>query len=122
MFIARKPHPTGIKLYCPSSMCARVQTDVVRCLRVLRVPVFQFCTCLWRHVLGVLGVLCVFLGPCVLCSLCALYAFSKPHVQHRLPQKRTSGQKRTDGRQRNIYIYIYSPPMTVMDYCSEKTF
>ena len=28
-------------------MCARVQTDV---LRVLRVPVFQFCTCLWRHV------------------------------------------------------------------------
>ena len=82
-------------------MWARVQTDV---LRVLRVPVFQFCTCLWRHVFGVLRVLCVLLGLCVLCALCALYAFSKPYVQHRWPQKRASGQKRTDGRQRNIYI------------------
>ena len=77
-------------------MCTRVQTDV---LRVLRVPVLQFCKCLWRHVFGVLGVLCVLLG---LCALCALYASSKPYVQHRWPQKRTSGQKRIDGRQRNI--------------------
>ena len=80
--------------------CAPVcKTDV---LRVLRVPVFQFCTCLWRHVLGVLGVLCVLLGVCVLCALCALYAFSKPYVQHRWPQKRASGQKYIDGRQRNM--------------------
>ena len=80
-------------------MCARVPTDV---LRVLRVPVFQFCTCLWRRVFGVLRVLCVLLGLCVLCALCALYAFSKPYVQNRWPQKRASGQKRTDGRQRNM--------------------
>ena len=83
-------------------MCARVQSDVLRVLRVLRVPVSQFCTCLWRHVFGVLRVLCVLLGLYVLYALCALYAFSKPYVQHRGPQKRASGQKRTDGRQRNI--------------------
>ena len=59
-------------------MCARVQNDV---LGVLRVPVFQFFTCLWRHVLGVLGVLCVLLGLYVLYALCALYAFSKPYAQ-----------------------------------------
>ena len=78
-------------------MCARVQTDVVR---VLRVPVFQFSTCLWRHVFGVLGGLCVLL---CLCALCALYAFSKPYVQHRWPQKRAYGQKPTDGRRGNIH-------------------
>ena len=83
-------------------MCARVQSDVLRVLRVLRGPVFQFCTCLWRHVFGVLCVLCVLLGLYVLYALCALYAFSKPYVQHRGPQKRASGQKRTDGSQRNI--------------------
>ena len=82
-------------------MCARVQSDV---LRVLRVLVFQFSTCLLRHVFGVLGVLCVLLGLCVLCALCALYAFSKLYVQHRGPQKRASGQKHTDGRQRNILL------------------
>ena len=87
-------------------MCARVQTDVLRVLRVLRVPVFQFCTCLWRHVFGVLRVLCVLLGLCVLCALCALYAFSKPYVQHHWPRKRASGQKRTDGRQRNIFFSV----------------
>ena len=84
-------------------MCARVQTDVLRVLRVLRVPVFQFCMCLWRRVFGVPRVLCVLLGLCVLYALCALYAFSKPYVQHRWPQKRASGQKRTNGRQRKIY-------------------
>ena len=47
-------------------MCARVQNDVLRVVRVLLVPVFQFFTCLWRHVLGVLGVLCVLLGLCLL--------------------------------------------------------
>ena len=83
-------------------MCARVQSDVLRVLRVLRGPVFQFCTCLWRHVFGVLRVLCVLLGLYVLYALCELYAFSKPYVQHRGPQKRASGQKRTDGSQRNI--------------------
>ena len=83
-------------------MCARVQSDVLRVLRVLRGPVFQLCTCLWRHVFGVLRVLCVLLGLYVLYVLCALYAFSKPYVQHRGPQKRASGQKRTDGSQRNI--------------------
>ena len=72
-------------------MCTRVQSDV------LRVPVFSFCTCLWRHVFGVLRVLCVLLGLYVLDALCALYALSKPYVQHRGPQKRASGQKRTDG-------------------------
>ena len=71
---------------------------------VLCVPVFQFCTYLWRHVFGVLRVLCVLLGLCVLCALCALYAFSKPYVQHRWPQKCASDQKRTDGGQRNILI------------------
>ena len=44
-------------------MCARLQDDV---LRVLHVPVFQFFTYLWRHVLGVRGVLCVLLGLCML--------------------------------------------------------
>ena len=83
-------------------MCARVQSDVLRVVRVLRVPVFQFCTCLWRHVFGVLRVLCVLLALYVLYALCALYAFSKPYVQHRGPQKRASGQKRTNGRQRNM--------------------
>ena len=83
-------------------MCTHVQSDVLRVVRVLRVRVFQFCTCLWRHVFGVLGVLCVLLGLCVMCALCALYAFSKPPVQHCWPQKRASGQKRADGRQRNI--------------------
>ena len=83
-------------------MCARVQSDVLRVLRVLRGPVFQFCTCLWRHVVGVLRVLCVLLGLYVLYALCALYAFSKPYAQHRGPQKRASGQKRTDGSQRNM--------------------
>ena len=83
-------------------MCARVQSDVLRVLRVLRGPVFQFCTCLWRHVFGVLRVLCVLLGLYVLYALCALYAFSKAYVQHRGPQKRASGQKRTDGSQRNM--------------------
>ena len=82
-------------------MCARVQTDVLHVLRVLRVPAFQFCTCLWRRVFGVLRVLCVLLGLYVLYALCALYAFSKAYVQHCWPQKRASGQKRTDGRQRN---------------------
>ena len=84
-------------------MCARVQSDVLRVLRVLRGPVFQFCTCLWRHVFGVLRVLCVLLGLYVLYALCALYALSKPYVQHRGPQKRASGQKRTDGSQRNMH-------------------
>ena len=91
-------------------MCARVQTDV---LRVRRVPVFQFCTCLWRHMFGVLGVMCLLLGLCVLCALRALYAFSKPYVQHRWPQKRASGQKRTDGRQRNMITQttgVANPP------------
>ena len=83
-------------------MCARVQSDVPRVLRVLRGPVFQFCTCLWRHVFGVLRVLCVLLGMYVLYALCALYAFSKPYVQHCGPQKRASGQKRTDGSQGNM--------------------
>ena len=83
-------------------MCARVQSDVLRVQRVLRGPVFQFCTCLWRHVFGVLSVLCVLLGLYVLYALCVLYAFSKPYVQHRGPQKRASGQKRTDGSQRNM--------------------
>ena len=86
-------------------MCARVQSDVLRVLRVLRVSVFEFCTCLWRHVFGVLHVLCVLLDLSVLYALCALCAFSKPYVQHRGPQKRASGQKRTDGRQRNIKMY-----------------
>ena len=85
-------------------MCARVQTDV------LRVPIFQFCTCLWRRVFGVLRVVCVLLGLYVLYALCALYAFSKPYVQHRWPQKRACGQKRTDGRQRNMYKYPAPPP------------
>ena len=80
-------------------MCARAQNDV---LRVLRVTVFQIFTCLWRHVLGVLGVLCVILGLCVLYAYCALYAFSKPDVQRRWLQKRASGQKRGDGSQRNM--------------------
>ena len=44
----------------PSLMCAGVQNDV---LRVLPVPVFQFFTCLWRHVLGVLGVLRFYAPP-----------------------------------------------------------
>ena len=83
-------------------MCARVQSDVLRVLRVLRGPVIQLCTCLWRQVFGVLRVLCVLLGLYVLYALCALYVFSKPYVQHRGPQKRASGQKRTDGSQRNI--------------------
>ena len=87
-------------------MYARVQSDVLRVLRVLRFPVFQFCTCLSRHVFGVLRVLCLLLGLCVLCALCALYAFSKPYVQHRGPRKRASGQKRTDGRQRNMHPII----------------
>ena len=52
---------------------------------------FQFFTFLWRHVLGVLGFLCVELGLYVLCMVCALYAFSKPYVQHRWLQKCTSG-------------------------------
>ena len=86
-------------------MCARVQSDVLRVLRVLRGPVFQFCTCLWRLVFGVLRVLCVLLGQYVLYALCALYAFSKSYVQHRGPQKRASGQKRTDGSQRNIHMH-----------------
>ena len=81
-------------------MTARVRSDV---LRVLRGPVFQFYTCLWRHVFGVLRVLCVLLGLYVLYALCAVYAFSKPYVQHRGPQKRVSGQKRTDGSQRNMH-------------------
>ena len=89
-------------------MCARVQSDVLRVLRVLRGPVFQFCTCLWRHVFGVLRVLCVLLGLYVLYALCALYAFSKPYVQHRGPQKRASGQKRTDGSQTNKMTYSLS--------------
>ena len=88
-------------------MCARVQSDVMRVVRVLRGPVFQFCTCLWRHVFVMLRVLCVLLGLSVLYALCALYPFSKPYVQHRGPQKRASGQKRTDGSQRNIYVCIY---------------
>ena len=50
-------------------MCAHMQNDV---LHVLRVAVFQFFTCLSRQVLGVLGVLCVVLGLCV---LYALYVF-----------------------------------------------
>ena len=83
-------------------MCARVQTDVLRVLRVVRVLVFQFCTCLWKRVFGVLRVLCVLLGLYVLYALCALYAFSKPYVQHRWLQKRASGQRHTDGRQRNM--------------------
>ena len=83
-------------------MCARVQSDVLRVLRVLRGPVFQFCTCLWRHVFGVLRVLCVLLGLYVLYALCAHHAFSKAYVPHRGPQKRASGQKRTDGSQRNM--------------------
>ena len=82
-------------------MCAHVQSDVLRVLRVLRGPVLQF----WRHVFGVLRVLCVLLGLYVLYALCALYAFSKPYVQHRGPQKRASGQKRTDGSQRNMHIW-----------------
>ena len=45
--------------------CAPV-CDVLGVLRVLRGPVFQFCTCLWRHVFGVLRVLCVLLGLYVL--------------------------------------------------------
>ena len=96
----------------PSSMCARVQSDVLRVLRVLRGPVFQFRTCLSREVFGVLRDLCVLLGLYVLYALCALYAFSKPYVQHRGPQKRASGQKRTDGCQRNIYgpSYRETPP------------
>ena len=53
-------------------MCACLQNDV---LRVLRVPVFQFFTCLWRHVLGVLGVLGMLLGLCVLYVLCASTRF-----------------------------------------------
>ena len=85
-------------------MCACVQSDVLHVLRVLRVPVFQFCKCLWRHVFGVLRVLCVLLGLYVLYALCALYAFSKPYVQHRGPQKRASGQKRTDGSQRTMLV------------------
>ena len=76
-------------------MCAYMQNDV------LRVPIFQFFTCLLRHVLGVL---CVkLLGLCVLYAFCALYALSKPYVQHCWLQKRASGQKGTDGSQRNIY-------------------
>ena len=97
-------------------MCARVQSDVLRVLRILRGPVFQFCTCLWRHVFGVLRVLCVLLGLYVLYALCALYAFSKPYVQHRGPQKRASGQKRTGGSQRNmhcaaqcVHFVVYTP-------------
>ena len=86
-------------------MCARVQSNV---LRVLRVPVFQFCTCLWRYVFGVLRVLCVLLVLYVLYALCALYAFSKPYVQHPGPQKRASGQKGTDGRQRNMAMARHS--------------
>ena len=66
-------------------MCARVQTNVRRVLRVLRIPVFQFCMCLWTRVFGVLRVLCVLLGVYVLYVLCLLYAFSKPYVQHRWP-------------------------------------
>ena len=56
-------------------MCARVQSDVLRVLRVLRVPVFQFCPCLWRHVFGVLSVRCVLLGLYVLYALRALRVF-----------------------------------------------
>ena len=58
-------------------MCARVQSNVLCVLRVLRSTLFQFCTCLWWHVFGVLLVLCVLLGLYVLYALCALYAFSK---------------------------------------------
>ena len=101
-------------------MCARVQTDLLRGLRVLRVPVLQFCTCLWRYVLGVLGVVCVLLGLCVLCALCALYAFSKPYVQHRWPQKRASGQKRTHGRQRNIGKEVVDVDAMSRDACPVK--
>ena len=85
-------------------MCAHVQTNVLRVLRVLRVPVVQFCTRLWRRVFGVLRLLCVLLGLCVLCALCALYTFSKPYVQHPWPQKRASGQERTDGRVWHAYL------------------
>ena len=81
-------------------MC--VQNDVLRVLRVLRVPIFQFLTCLRRQVVGVLGVLCVFPSVCVLYAFCALYAFSKPYVQHRWLQKRASGQNCTDGSQTNM--------------------
>ena len=91
-------------------MCACVQSDVLRVLRVLRGPVFQICTCLWRHVFGVLRVLCVLLGLYVWYALWALYAFSKPYVQHCGPQKRASGQKRTDGSQRNIQHVLFRYP------------
>ena len=100
-------------------MCARVQSDLLRVLRVLRGPVFQFCTCLWRHVFGVLRVLCALLGLYVLYALCALYAFSKPYVQHRGPQKRAFGQKRTDGGQRNmIYMIDMTASCTFTVFCT----
>ena len=87
-------------------------------LGVLRVQVFQFCTCLWRGVFSVLRVLCVLLDLCVLCALCALHAFSKPYVQHHWQQKGASSEKRTDGRQRNIddvkrYVYILMYSVTM---------
>ena len=67
------------------------------------------CARAFGGVFGVLRVLCVLLGLCALCALCALYAFSKPYVQHRWPQKRASGQKRTDGRQRNMALLLLMP-------------
>ena len=76
-------------------MCTRMQNDMLCVLCLLRGPVFQFVTCLWRHVLGVLGVVCVLLG------LCVLSAFSNTYAEHCWLQKRASGQRRTDGRQRN---------------------
>ena len=55
---------------------------------------------------------CYAFCACYLVSVCC--AFSKPHVQHRWPQKRASGQKPTDGRQKNIN-WTYSKKAMVRD-------
>ena len=51
--------------------CARAKRRAARSARSAR-SVFQFCTCLWRHVFGVLRVLCVLLGVYVLYAFCAV--------------------------------------------------
>ena len=47
---------------------------------------------------------------CARCARCALYAFSKPYVQHSWPQKHASGEKRTNGRHRNMRNYYAISP------------
>ena len=61
---------------------------------------------LWRHVLGMLGVMRILRGVSVFYALCECYTILKPYVEHHWVQKRTSGHKRPSGRQRNMHHYM----------------